>query len=366
MKIFNAHENGKLSVTSKEVITQETLGIVYTPGVAQVCKHIADDVTQARKYTVNGNLIAVVSDGTAVLGLGDIGPQASLPVMEGKAALFKQLAGLNAIPLVLDTKDTQEIIDTIVRVAPTFAGINLEDISAPRCFEIERELQKRLDIPVFHDDQHGTAIVVMAGLLNALQVVGKQMSGVRVVINGAGAAGLAIARLLQHAGVTSITVCDSKGPIYAGRESMNAEKTDVATFCEKHDNLSDALVGADVFIGVSTGNVLTAEHVKSMDNAIIFACANPVPEIMPDVAVAAGAQVVATGRSDFVNQVNNVLVFPGLFKGLLACPQPITSDLKMKVAQAIASTVTPSKDCILPLALNTDVPLAIKEALCVE
>ena len=362
MKIFDAHKNGKLSVAG-EKITQETLGIVYTPGVAQVCERIAQDVEEAKRYTTN--MIAVVSDGTAVLGLGDIGPKASLPVMEGKAVLFKQLAGLNAVPLVLGTKDTQEIIDTIIRVAPTFAGINLEDISAPRCFEIERELQKRLDIPVFHDDQHGTAIVVMAGLINALQVVGKQMGTIRVVVNGAGAAGLAIARLLHYAGVQRITVCDSKGPIYTGR-SMNPEKTDVATFCEKHDSLSDALVGADVFIGVSTGNVLTKEHVASMDNAIIFACANPVPEIMPDVALAAGAQVVATGRSDFPNQVNNVLVFPGLFKGLLACPQPITDTLKMKVAHAIASTVTPSKDCILPLALNTKVPLAIKETLCVE
>ncbi len=366
MDIFQTHKGGKIEVIPKKIITSETLSIVYTPGVAKVCNYIAENPSSAKQYTMNGNTVAVVSDGTAVLGLGDIGPQASLPVMEGKAALFKQLAGVNAVPLVLKTKGVDEIVETIVRVAPTFAGINLEDISAPRCFEIERRLQERLSIPVFHDDQHGTAIVVLAGLHNALQVVGKKMGAIKVVINGAGAAGLAIAYLLRHAGVNSIIVCDSKGPIYDGRENLNNEKQRVASFCERSDSLRSGLNGADVFIGVSTSNVLTKNDVALMDNPIIFACANPTPEIMPGEAYAGGAKVVATGRSDFVNQVNNVLVFPGLFKALIAYPQDITNDLKLKVAMAIASTVVPTKDCILPSALDLKVPQSILEALCVE
>ena len=318
---MHEENQGKIEVVSKvKIDTRDDLSTAYTPGVAEPCKMINKNKEDAYKYTAKGNLIAVVTDGTAVLGLGDIGPEAGMPVMEGKAILFKEFGDVNAVPICLDTKDPDEIVQTVKNIAPTFGGINLEDISAPRCFEIERRLKEELDIPIFHDDQHGTAVVVSAGIINALKIVGKKMEDIKVVVNGSGAAGGAIVRMLLGMGVQDAIMCDSKGIVYKGSPTNNWYKEELAELTNKDDlrgSLADAVVGADVFIGVSVANVLTPEMVKTMNkDAIIFAMANPVPEIFPDVAKEAGARVVGTGRSDFANQINNVLVFPGIFRGL--------------------------------------------------
>lgn len=336
---------GKLEVSSKaKVDSREALAIAYTPGVAEPCKKIAENKEDVYKYTMKGNTVAVISDGTAVLGLGDIGPEAAMPVMEGKAVLFKEFGGINAVPICIDTKDTAEIIKFVKQIAPTFGGINLEDISAPRCFEIEEALKKELDIPVFHDDQHGTAIVVLAGIINGLKVAKKNKETAKVVVNGAGSAGIAITKLLLYYGFTDVTVVDRFGILEESETWMNwAQKEICKVTNKKHmrGELKDALVGADIFVGVSAPNIVSAEMIDSMNkDAIVFAMANPVPEIMPDVARAAGALVVGTGRSDFPNQVNNVIVFPGIFKGALeARATAITEDMKIAAALAIAGMV---------------------------
>ena len=363
---------GKLEITSKaKVNSKEDLAIAYTPGVAEPCKKIKENREDVYKYTMKGNTVAVISDGTAVLGLGDIGPEAAMPVMEGKAVLFKEFAGINAIPICIDTKDTEEIIKFVKQIAPTFGGINLEDIAAPRCFEIEERLKKELNIPVFHDDQHGTAIVVLAAVLNALKVAKKQIEHVKVVVNGAGSAGIAITKLLLKAGFNNIIVVDKLGILAKGQTWMNWAQTELAEetnqACEI-GTLKDALIGADVFIGVSAPNIVTGEMVQSMNkDAIIFAMANPIPEIMPDVAKAAGALVVGTGRSDFPNQVNNVLVFPGIFKGALqARVAQITEDMKLAAAKAIAQMVPESElnaEYILPPAFAEGVADHVAEAV---
>lgn len=363
---------GKLEITSKaKVNSKEDLAIAYTPGVAEPCKKIKENREDVYKYTMKGNTVAVISDGTAVLGLGDIGPEAAMPVMEGKAVLFKEFAGINAIPICIDTKDTEEIIKFVKQIAPTFGGINLEDIAAPRCFEIEERLKKELNIPVFHDDQHGTAIVVLAAVLNALKVAKKQIEHVKVVVNGAGSAGIAITKLLLKAGFNNIIVVDKLGILAKGQTWMNWAQTELAEetnqACEI-GTLKDALIGADVFIGVSAPNIVTGEMVQSMNkDAIIFAMANPTPEIMPDVAKAAGALVVGTGRSDFPNQVNNVLVFPGIFKGALqARVAQITEDMKLAAAKAIAQMVPESElnaEYILPPAFAEGVADHVAEAV---
>ena len=363
---------GKLEITSKaKVNSKEDLAIAYTPGVAEPCKKIKENREDVYKYTMKGNTVAVISDGTAVLGLGDIGPEAAMPVMEGKAVLFKEFAGINAIPICIDTKDTEEIIKFVKQIAPTFGGINLEDIAAPRCFEIEARLKKELNIPVFHDDQHGTAIVVLAAVLNALKVAKKQIEHVKVVVNGAGSAGIAITKLLLKAGFNNIIVVDKLGILAKGQTWMNWAQTELAEetnqACEI-GTLKDALIGADVFIGVSAPNIVTGEMVQSMNkDAIIFAMANPTPEIMPDVAKAAGALVVGTGRSDFPNQVNNVLVFPGIFKGALqARVAQITEDMKLAAAKAIAQMVPESElnaEYILPPAFAEGVADHVAEAV---
>ncbi|MGL6173781.1 MAG: NAD(P)-dependent malic enzyme [Cellulosilyticaceae bacterium] len=336
---------GKLEITAKaKVSSKEDLSIAYTPGVAAPCKEIAECQENVYKYTMKGNTVAVISDGTAVLGLGDIGPYAAMPVMEGKAVLFKEFAGVNAIPICIDTKDTEEIIKFIKQIAPTFGGINLEDIAAPRCFEIEERLKNELDIPVFHDDQHGTAIVVLAGIINALKVVDKSKKDAQVIINGAGSAGIAITKLLLNYGFMNIIVVDKKGIVETSEEWLNwAQKELCENTNKKHlrGTLQDAMVGADIFIGVSAPNIVTKEMIASMNrDAIVFAMANPIPEIMPDLAKEAGARVVGTGRSDFPNQVNNVLVFPGIFKGALeARARSITKEMKIAAALAIANMI---------------------------
>lgn len=318
---IEAHKKykGKISIEPKMPLeTKDDLSVAYTPGVAKPCEEIAVDKEKAYQYTTKGNMVAVVSDGSAVLGLGNIGPEASLPVMEGKAVLFKKFAGVDAMPIVLDTQNTDEIIQTVKNIAPGFGGINLEDISAPRCFEIERRLKEELDIPVFHDDQHGTAIVTLAGIYNALKITDKKMKDLQVIINGAGAAGVAIVKLLFAAGVKDVIMCDSRGIIYKGRNSLNDTKKEMAEITNKQmrkGSLEDAVKDMDVFIGVSVPNVLSKEMVKSMNkDPMIFAMSNPIPEIMPEDALEAGASVVATGRSDFPNQINNLLAFPGLFR----------------------------------------------------
>ena len=337
---------GKLEVNSKvKVDSREALAIAYTPGVAEPCKEIAKNKEDVYKYTMKGNTVAVISDGTAVLGLGDIGPEAAMPVMEGKAVLFKEFAGINAVPICIDTKDTEEIIKFVKQIAPTFGGINLEDISAPRCIEIEERLKKELNIPVFHDDQHGTAIVVLAGIINALKVAGKNKETAKVVVNGGGSAGLAITKLLLYYGFKDIIVVDRYGILDEKADWMNWAQKEVAKITNPRKLkgiLQDALVGADIFVGVSAPNIVSKEMIKSMnEKAIVFAMANPVPEIMPDVAKEAGALVVGTGRSDFPNQVNNVLVFPGIFKGaLMARATQITEDMKIAAAIAIASMIS--------------------------
>ncbi len=337
--------NGKLEITSKcSVKSREDLAIAYTPGVAEPCRVIAKDKEAAYKYTMKANTIAVISDGSAVLGLGNIGPYAAMPVMEGKAVLFKEFGGVNAIPICLDTQDTEEIIKTIVAIAPAFGGINLEDISAPRCFEIEERLKKTLDIPVFHDDQHGTAIVVLAGAINALKVTGKTKEDCKIVVNGAGSAGIAISKLLLTYGFRHLILCDINGMIsrdYKNLNWMQEQMLSITNLENKNGSLADALVGADLFVGVSAPNIVTKEMVASMNkDAIIFAMANPTPEIMPDLAKEAGAKVVATGRSDFPNQVNNVVAFPGIFKGALeGRATQITEEMKLAAAIAIAGLV---------------------------
>ena len=373
-KALEMHEKwqGKLEVVSKaKVNSKEDLAVAYTPGVAEPCRKIKENREDVYKYTMKGNTVAVISDGTAVLGLGDIGPEAAMPVMEGKSVLFKEFAGINAVPICIDTKDTEEIIKFVKQIAPTFGGINLEDIAAPRCFEIEERLKKELNIPVFHDDQHGTAIVVLAAVLNALKVAKKQVENVKVVVNGAGSAGVDITKLLLKAGFNNIIVVDKLGMLAKGQEWMNWAQRELAEETNKEcqiGTLKEALVGADVFIGVSAPNIVTSEMVQSMNkNAIIFAMANPTPEIMPDVAKAAGALVVGTGRSDFPNQVNNVLVFPGIFKGALqARVSQITEDMKLAAAKAIAHMVPESElneEYILPAAFAEGVADHVAEAV---
>ncbi len=364
--------NGKIDTTPKcKISSREDLALAYTPGVAEPCKVIAEDKEAAYTYTIKSNTVAVVSDGSAVLGLGNIGAHAAMPVMEGKAVLFKEFGNVNAFPICLDTQDTEEIIKTVVNIAPAFGGINLEDISAPRCFEIEERLNELLDIPVFHDDQHGTAIVVLAGIINALKVTGKDKESCEVVINGAGSAGIAITKLLLTYGFKNVTMCDKKGIIskdYEGLNWMQKSMTNVTNLSDKTGSLADALKGADIFVGVSAPNIVTAEMVKSMNkDAIIFAMANPVPEIMPDVAKAAGAKVVGTGRSDFPNQVNNVVAFPGIFKGALeGRASVITEEMKLAAANAIANLVTDeqlNENFILPEAFNPDVAEVVSKAV---
>ena len=364
--------NGKLETTSKvKVKSREDLALAYTPGVAEPCKEIAKDKSLAYTYTIKSNTVAVVSDGSAVLGLGDIGPYAAMPVMEGKAVLFKEFGGVNAVPICLDTQDTEEIIKAVTYLAPGFGGINLEDISAPRCFEIEERLKEILDIPVFHDDQHGTAIVVLAGLINALKVTGKKKEECKVVVNGAGSAGIAITKLLLSYGFKNVVMCDKIGILDESSEGLNwmqKKMMEVTNLHHEKGLLKDALVGADVFVGVSAPNLVSAEMVASMNkDAILFAMANPVPEIMPDVAKAAGAKVVGTGRSDFPNQVNNVIAFPGIFKGALEChARQITEEMKLAAALAIAGCIPDeelNEDNILPEAFHPTVARVVAEAI---
>jgi len=371
---FHKKVRGKLEIKSKvPVKTKEDLSLAYTPGVAKVSEAIAKDKSLAYELTSKWNTIAVVSDGTAVLGLGDIGPTAALPVMEGKAVLFKEFGGVDAIPICLDTKDPEEIIKTIKYLAPAFGGINLEDISAPRCFEIEERLKEELDIPIFHDDQHGTAIVVLAGLINALKIVNKKVSDLKMVINGAGAAGIAISKILLNYGVKNILLLDSKGIISKEREGLNKYKLAVVekSNIQGKGNLSDALIGADVFIGVSKANLVTKEMIESMNkDPIIFAMANPVPEIDPEIAYLGGAAVVATGRSDLPNQVNNVLAFPGIFRGILDIrAKQVTEEMKLEAAKTLAGLVkTPTKEKIIPEPFEEGVADAIADAVkkCVK
>ena len=364
--------NGKIETTSKcKIASREDLALAYTPGVAEPCKVIAKDKEAAYKYTIKSNTIAVVSDGSAVLGLGNIGPYAAMPVMAGKAVLFKEFGGVNAVPICLDTQDTEEIIRTVAAIAPGFGGINLEDISAPRCFEIETRLKEMLDIPVFHDDQHGTAIVVLAGIINALKVTGKNKEECQVVVNGAGSAGVAITKLLLTYGFRNVTMCDKSGILSKGSEGLNwmqESMMDVTNLTHKTGTLADALKGADIFVGVSAPNIVTADMVASMNHdAILFAMANPVPEIMPDVAKAAGARVVGTGRSDFPNQVNNVVAFPGIFKGALeGRAKQITEKMKLAAANAIAGLVDDNELSdvnILPEAFDPRVADVVSRAV---
>lgn len=358
-KALLLHEewSGKINTESKcHVSSREDLALAYTPGVAEPCKVIAKDPDAAYKYTIKSNTVAVVSDGSAVLGLGNIGPLAAMPVMEGKSVLFKEFAGVNAFPICLDTQDTEEIIETVVRIAPAFGGINLEDISAPRCFEIEERLKERLSIPVFHDDQHGTAIVVLAGIINALKIIPKKKEDCKVVINGSGSAGIAICKMLLNYGFTNVILCDINGAIHKESPSLNwmqKKMSQVTNPKNIQGTLADAMVNADIFVGVSAPNIVSKEMVSSMaKDAILFTMANPVPEIMPDLAKEAGARIVGTGRSDFPNQINNVLAFPGIFKGALeGRATAITEEMKLAAAKAIANLVPDEEleeDNILP------------------
>ena len=373
-KALMMHEkwNGKLETVSKTPVkSREDLAIAYTPGVAEPCKVIAQDKEAAYTYTMKANTVAVVSDGSAVLGLGNIGPHAAMPVMEGKAVLFKEFGGVNAVPICLDTQDTEEIIKAVTWLAPGFGGINLEDISAPRCFEIEERLKATLDIPVFHDDQHGTAIVVLAGIINALKVVGKKKEDCKIVVNGAGSAGVAITKLLLTYGFPNIVMCDKVGIVSKDTEGLNwmqKKMTEVTNLQNETGTLADAMKGADIFVGVSAPGIVSPEMVASMNkDAILFAMANPVPEIMPDAAKAAGARVVGTGRSDFPNQVNNVVAFPGIFKGALeGRARQITEEMKLAAAIAIAGLVPEeelNEDNIMPEALNPKVAELVPEAV---
>lgn len=373
-KALKLHEEwkGKLSTEPKAPVkTREDLALAYTPGVAEPCKEIAKNPEKAYVYTMKQNTIAVVSDGSAVLGLGNIGAKAAMPVMEGKSVLFKEFGGVNAVPICLDTQDTEEIIKTVINIAPAFGGINLEDISAPRCFEIETRLKEVLDIPVFHDDQHGTAIVVLSGIINALKVVGKKKEDCKIVVNGSGAAGIAITKLLLSYGFKTITLCDSKGIISADNDNLNwikKEMAEVTNLEHKHGTLADAMVGTDIFIGVSAPGSVTQDMVRSMNkDAIIFAMANPIPEIMPDEAKAAGARIVGTGRSDFPNQVNNVVAFPGIFRGALeGRASQITEEMKLAAALAIAGLVSDeelNEDYVMPEAFDPRVADVVADAV---
>lgn len=366
---------GKLQVTSKvQVKTREDLSTAYTPGVAEPCRKIRDNKQEVYRYTCKSNTVAVVSDGTAVLGLGDIGPEAAIPVMEGKAILFKEFAGVDAFPICLDTKDTEEIIETVKRIAPVFGGINLEDISAPRCFEIERRLKEELDIPVFHDDQHGTAIVVSAGLLNAVKLVGKKFEDINVVINGAGSAGISICKLLMELGVGNVVLVDKNGALCPGEEWMNPAQKDMAEVTNKNREkgpLVDIIKGKDVFVGVSAPGVLTGDMVATMaQDSIVFAMANPTPEIMPEEAKKGNVRIMATGRSDYPNQINNVLVFPGIFRGALDVrAKAITETMKVAAAKAIASIVSDeelNEEYIIPGAFDERVAKAVAKAVADE
>lgn len=369
---LHEERKGKISITSKvKVETRDDLSLAYTPGVAEPCRKIHEDQENVYKYTSKGNLVAVVTDGTAVLGLGDIGPMAGMPVMEGKAILFKEFADVDAFPILVDTKDVDEIVNAVKLIAPTFGGINLEDIGAPRCFEVEEKLKKVVDIPVFHDDQHGTAIVVLAGVLNSLKVVDKQIKDVKVVINGAGAAGTAISKLLLTAGVKNLIAVDKVGILYRGMEKIDDAKEALAEITNPDNikgSLADALVGADVFIGVSAPGIVSQDMVRSMNkDAIIFAMANPTPEIMPDEAKAAGARVVGTGRSDYPNQVNNVLAFPGIFRGALDVrAKEINEEMKLAAAYAIADYIKDedlNENNVIPSALDKNVASKVAEAI---
>lgn len=364
--------NGKIDTTPKcQVKSREDLAIAYTPGVAEPCRVIAENREEVYHYTIKSNTVAVVSDGSAVLGLGNIGAEAAMPVMEGKAVLFKEFGGVNAFPICLDTQDTEEIIRTVVNIAPAFGGINLEDISAPRCFEIETRLKELLDIPVFHDDQHGTAIVVLAGIINALKITGKQKETCRIVVNGAGSAGIAISKLLLRYGFRHLILCDKSGILNKQTPDLNwmqKEMTEVTNLEGKSGTLADALAGADIFIGVSAPGIVTPEMVASMNtDSILFAMANPVPEIMPDLAKKAGAKIIGTGRSDFPNQVNNVVAFPGIFKGALeGRAKQITEEMKLAAALAIASLVPENElneNNILPEAFDPRVAETVSAAV---
>ena len=373
-KALKMHEewHGKIETCAKShVNSREDLAIAYTPGVAEPCKVIARDPEAAYTYTMKSNTVAVVSDGSAVLGLGNIGALAAMPVMEGKAVLFKEFGGVNAVPICLDTQDTEEIIKSVVNIAPAFGGINLEDISAPRCFEIEERLKELLDIPVFHDDQHGTAIVVLAGIINAMKVTGKDKDSAKVVVNGAGSAGVAITKLLLTYGFKDVTMCDISGILGKGSQNLNwmqQKMVEVTNLEQKTGTLADALKGADIFVGVSAPNIVTQDMVASMNkDAILFAMANPVPEIMPDIAKAAGAKVVGTGRSDFPNQVNNVVAFPGIFKGALeGHARQITEEMKLAAAKAIAGLVSDeelNEDFIMPEPFDPRVSDVVSQAV---
>ena len=371
LQLHEVHQ-GKLAVSLKvDIETKHDLSLAYTPGVAEPCLEIAHDREQVYRYTGKGNAVAIVTDGTAVLGLGDIGPEAALPVMEGKACLFKRFGGVDAYPICLNTKDPEEIVRAVQLIAPGFGGINLEDISAPRCFEIEERLIETLDIPVFHDDQHGTAVVVLAALINGAKCLGLELPQVQTVISGAGAAGISICKLLMKAGVRDITLCDRQGAIWEGREGLNGAKTAMAKVTNRamrKGSLAEVMEGADLFIGVSGPGIVTQEMVRSMSpQAMVFALSNPVPEIMPELALAAGAKVVATGRSDFPNQINNLLVFPGIFKGALAArASRITEEMMIAAAYAIAGRVSPeelSRECIIPSTFDMGVADVVAEAV---
>ena len=371
LQLHEVHQ-GKLAVSLKvDIETKHDLSLAYTPGVAEPCLEIAQDREQVYRYTGKGNAVAIVTDGTAVLGLGDIGPEAALPVMEGKACLFKRFGGVDAYPICLNTKDPEEIVRAVQLIAPGFGGINLEDISAPRCFEIEEQLIETLDIPVFHDDQHGTAVVVLAALINGAKCLGLELPQVQTVISGAGAAGISICKLLMKAGVRDITLCDRQGAIWEGREGLNGAKTAMAKVTNRamrKGSLAEVMEGADLFIGVSGPGIVTQEMVRSMSpQAMVFALSNPVPEIMPELALAAGVKVVATGRSDFPNQINNLLVFPGIFKGAVAArASRITEEMMIAAAYAIAGRVSPeelSRECIIPSTFDMGVADVVAEAV---
>lgn len=374
LKMHEEHK-GKVEVVSKVAVkNRDDLSTAYTPGVAEPCRKIRDNKADVYKYTCKGNMVAVVSDGTAVLGLGDIGPEAAIPVMEGKSILFKEFGGVDAFPICLDTKDVDEIVETVKRIAPVFGGINLEDISAPRCFEIEKRLKEELDIPVFHDDQHGTAIVVSAGLINALKLVGKPFDEANVVINGAGSAGISICKLLLQLGIGNVVLVDRQGALCPGQDWMNPAQAEMAEITNKDrqtGSLAEIMKGKDVFVGVSAPNIVTAEMVASMSaDPIVFAMANPTPEIMPEEAAKGGVRVMATGRSDYPNQINNVLVFPGIFRGALdAKATGITEEMKMAAAKAIASIVTDDElkeDYIIPGAFDERVAKVVAKAVADE